>query len=336
MSDHSHAGKHAHTHGVIDPVLVSTARGIRAIQWSFAGLALTAVFQIAVVLLSGSVALFADAIHNVGDAATAVPLWIAFIFARRGPSARFTYGFGRVEDLAGVVIVFVILSSALFAGWQALERLQNPQPISALGAVAAAGLIGFLGNEAVAILRIRVGKEIHSAALVADGYHARSDGLTSLAVVAGAGGVWLGYPQADPVVGLLISALILAIVWQSGRAVFSRLLDGVDPGIVFEIRHAVEHIEEIRAIAGIRSRWLGHQLIAELDVVVAGQLSIEQTGRIAAALREEVAKHVPALASLRVAFTSAADTSEATSEDRAARDRRARGTRTESPSVPGG
>jgi cation diffusion facilitator family transporter len=305
MSGHAHDGKHIH--GVIDPMLVSTARGIRAIKWSFGGLALTAVLQIAVVLLSGSVALFADAIHNVGDAATAVPLWIAFLFARRGPSARFTYGFGRVEDLAGVVIVGVILSSALFAGWQAIERLQDPQPISALGAVAAAGVIGFLGNEAVALLRIRVGKEIGSAALVADGYHARSDGLTSLAVVAGAAGVWLGYPQADPVVGLLISALILGIVWQSGRAVFSRLLDGVDPAIVGEIRHAAEHLDEIRAIAGVRSRWLGHQLIAEVDVVVDGQLSIERGDQIAAAFREEVAKHLPALGTLRVTFASVAD-----------------------------
>jgi cation diffusion facilitator family transporter len=171
MRGHAHHGDHAHahTHGVIDPVLASTARGIRAIQWSFAGLALTAALQLAVVLLSGSVALFADAIHNVGDAATAVPLWIAFLFARRGPSATFSYGFGRVEDLAGVVIVGVILSSALLAGWQAIERLQNPQPILALGAVAAAGVIGFLGNEAVAVLRIRVGREIGSAALVADG-----------------------------------------------------------------------------------------------------------------------------------------------------------------------
>lgn len=318
MRGHAHDGAHAHTHGVIDPVLVSTARGIRAIKWSFAGLALTAVLQIAVVLLSGSVALFADAIHNVGDAATALPLWIAFTFARRGPSARFTYGFGRVEDLAGVVIVGVILSSALFAGWQAIERLQDPQPISALGAVAAAGVIGFLGNEAVALLRIRVGNEIGSAALIADGYHARSDGLTSLAVVAGAGGVWLGYPQADPVVGLLISALILGIVWQSGRAVFTRLLDGVDPGIVGEIRHAAEHVEEIRAVVGVRSRWLGHRLLAELDVVVDGQLSIEQSGRIAKKVQEEVAKHVPGLGSLRLAFASAKDALEATSADRSA------------------
>ncbi len=308
MHGHAHDGHHAHTHGVIDPVLVSTARGIRAIKWSFAGLALTAALQIAVVLYSGSVALFADAIHNVGDAATAVPLWIAFLFARRRPSPRFTYGFGRVEDLAGVVIVAVILSSALFAAWQAIERLQNPQPISALGAVAAAGVIGFLGNEAVALLRLRIGKEIHSAALIADGYHARSDGLTSLAVVAGAFGVWLGYPQADPIVGLLISALILGIVWQSGRAVFTRLLDGVDPAIVDEIRHAAEHLEEIRAIAGVRSRWLGHQLIAEVDVVIDGRLSIDETARIEARFREAVARHVPALATLRVAFASVADT----------------------------
>ena len=306
MHGHAHHGEHAHTHGVIDPVLVSTARGIRAIQWSFAALALTAALQLVVVWLSGSVALLADAIHNVGDAATAVPLWIAFLFARRRPSARFTYGLGRVEDLAGVVIVGVILSSALVAGWQALERLQNPQPIAALGAVAAAGVIGFLGNEAVAILRIRVGRAIGSVALIADGHHARSDGLTSLAVVAGAAGVWLGYPQADPIAGLGITLLILGIVWQSGRAVFTRLLDGVDPQIVGEIEHAARHLDEIRSITGIRARWLGHRLVADVDLVLDGNLPIEHGDQIADRFREEVAKHLPALGTLRVAFASRA------------------------------
>ena len=148
---------------------------------------------------------------------------------RRPPSKRFTYGLGRVEDLAGVAIVGIILFSAIVAGYEAVSRLIHPQPIAWLGAVAAAGVIGFVGNEAVAVFRIRVGREIDSAALIADGYHARTDGLTSLAVVAGAAGVWLGYPLADPIIGLLITVAIFGIVWQSARAVFTRLLDGVEP-----------------------------------------------------------------------------------------------------------
>ena len=189
-------------------------------------------------LLSGSVALLSDTIHNFGDAATAVPLWLAFALARLGASKRFPFGYGRVEDLAGVIVVLIILFSAVVAVYQAIERLLNPAPIALLWAVAIAGVIGFIGNEAVAVFRIRVGREIGSAALVADGYHARTDGWTSLAVVLGAGGVWLGNPLADPVVGLIIAVAIFVIVWQSGKTIFTRLLDGAEPGVIDEIRHA--------------------------------------------------------------------------------------------------
>ncbi|WP_348641930.1 cation diffusion facilitator family transporter [Mesorhizobium sp. B2-6-1] len=180
--DHGEGG-HGHTHGVVDPTIATTTRGIWAIKWSFVLLALTAVLQLVIVFLSGSVALLADTIHNVGDAVTAIPLWIAFMLARRKPSKTFTYGLGRVEDLAGIIIVLIILFSAIVAGYEAIDRLIHPQAISFLGWVAAAGLVGFLGNEAVAVFRIRVGREINSAALIADGYHARTDGFTSLAVV---------------------------------------------------------------------------------------------------------------------------------------------------------
>ena len=217
-------GAHGHTHGVIDPTIATTAKGIWAIKWSFVILAITSALQLVVVYFSGSVALLADTIHNVGDAVTAIPLWIAFMLARRKPSKTFTYGLGRVEDLAGIAIVLIILFSALFAGYQALDRLYNPQAIQFLGWVAAAGLIGFIGNEAVAVFRIRTGREINSAALIADGYHARTDGFTSLAVVLGALGVWLGYPLADPIIGLLITIAIFGIVWQSSKAVFTRML----------------------------------------------------------------------------------------------------------------
>jgi cation diffusion facilitator family transporter len=235
--DHGHGGKHGHTHGVIDPTIATTERGIWAIKWSFVILAITAALQLTVVFASGSVALLADTIHNIGDSVTAIPLWIAFQLVRRKPSARFTYGLGRVEDLAGITIVAIILFSALVALYEAVDRLIHPQEIGLLWAVAIAGVIGFIGNEAVAVFRLRVGGQIESAALIADGYHARTDGLTSLAVVLGAAGVWLGYPLADPVVGLIITLAIFGIVWQSTKAVFTRLLDGVEPGVVEEIRH---------------------------------------------------------------------------------------------------
>ena len=298
--DHGAAGRHGHTHGVIDPTIATTERGIWAIKWSFVILGITTVLQIIVVALTGSVALLADTIHNFGDAATAIPLWIAFRFARRRPSPRFTYGFGRVEDLAGAVIVAIILSSALVAGYQAIDRLINPQPVTLLGWVAIAGIVGFIGNEAVAVFRIRVGREINSAALIADGYHARTDGFTSLAVVLGALGVWLGYPLADPIVGLLITLAIFGIVWQSAKAVFSRMLDGVEPGLVDEIRHAAGHVAAVGRVLGVRARWLGHRVTAELDVAVNGNVTVREAEEISAAVERQLLDHIPALSRAQV------------------------------------
>ncbi|MDD1677778.1 MAG: cation diffusion facilitator family transporter, partial [Methanomicrobiales archaeon] len=254
---------------------------------------------------SGSVALLADTIHNVGDAVTAIPLWIAFQLVRRKATDRFTYGLGRVEDLAGISIVAIILSSALVALYQAIERLVHPQEISHLSAVAAAGLVGFLGNEAVAIFRIKVAREIDSAALIADGYHARTDGFTSLAVVLGAAGVWFGYPFADPVIGLLITLAIFAIVWQSSKTVFTRMLDGVEPGVIAEIKHAVDHVAAVSKVLSIRARWLGHRLMTELDVAVAGDMTVREADAVSAEIEAILVDHVPALAAAQVRVRAA-------------------------------
>jgi cation diffusion facilitator family transporter len=298
--DHHEGHGQGHTHGVIDPSIATTARGIWAIKWSFVILAITSLMQLVIVSLSGSVALLADTIHNIGDAGTAIPLWIAFVLARRRPSPRFTYGYGRVEDLAGIIIVGIILFSAIVAGWQAIDRLLNPQPIAFLGWVAAAGVVGFLGNEAVAVFRVRIGREIQSAALIADGYHARVDGLTSLAVVLGALGVWLGFPLADPIVGLIITAMIFGIVWQSAKAVFARMLDGVDPRVTAELRHAAEHVAGIAAIDGARARWVGHRLHAEADIVVDAEMPVREAAMLAERLRAEAQLYLPALSRLQV------------------------------------
>ena len=169
---------HGHSHGIVDASITTSARGLWAIKWSFIGLAVTAAIQLVVVIMSNSVALLADTIHNLGDAATAIPLGIAFLFAKRPPTRRFTYGFGRVEDLAGLAIVLTIFASAVVAAYQAVNRLVHPQPVTHLGAIIVASIIGFAGNELVALFRIRVGREIGSAALIADGYHARTDGST--------------------------------------------------------------------------------------------------------------------------------------------------------------
>lgn len=299
---HSHGGHrhgdgegHGHTHGVMDATIATTTRGIWAIKWSFVMLMATTLMQIVVVYFSGSVALLADTIHNFGDAATAIPLWVAFVLVRRKPTLRFTYGLGRVEDLAGVVIVGLILLSAIVAGWQSLERLLNPQTISHVWWVFAAGIVGFVGNEAVAVFRIKVGREIDSAALVADGYHARVDGITSLAVVAGAIGVWLGFPLADPIVGMIITIMIFGIVWQSARSVFTRMLDGTEPDVPGEIRHAAEHVRGVRSIDDVRARWLGHRLAVELEVSIDGDASVRDADVIMSSIEKELLGHLPAL-----------------------------------------
>lgn len=292
---HDHGGAHGHTHGVVDPTIATTSRGIWAIKWSFVGLMLTAMIQVVVVVLSGSVALLADTIHNIGDAFTAVPLWIAFLLVRRPASKRFTYGLGRVEDLAGVLIVLVILTSAIIAGYQSVDRLFNPRDIEFVWVVAGAGAIGFIGNEAVALFRIKVGKEINSAALIADGYHARVDGFTSLAVLGGAVAVGAGFQIADPIVGLIITALIARIVWDSAKAVFSRILDGVDPEITEEIGHVAGHVKGVVNVTDVRARWRGHRLDAELQLTVDSVTSLEDAHGVTREVQHQLSHALPYL-----------------------------------------
>jgi cation diffusion facilitator family transporter len=291
---------HGHTHGALDASLLASRRGIWAVKWSVCWLGVTAVAQAVVVAVSGSAALLADTIHNIGDAATGIPLWIAFRLSQWPPTRRFTYGYGRVEDLAGVIIVVLILASAVVTGYTSIQRLVHPQSVQYLWAVAVAATVGFLGNEAVAMFRIKVGKEIGSAALVADGYHARVDGLTSLAVLLGAVGVWFGYPAADPLVGLLITAAIVKIVWESGKGVFLRLFDGVDPDVVDEIHHAITHVAGVRGVTDVRVRWLGHRLHAEIKLGVSPELSVKQGHDLATEVQHQLLHHLQYLASATI------------------------------------
>jgi cation diffusion facilitator family transporter len=304
----SHGHAHGHAHGAVDPSIATSDRGLWALKWSFAGLAATAILQLFVVVASGSVALLADTIHNFADAATAIPLAIAFWFARKQPSGRFTFGYGRVEDLAGMAIVITILATAIVAGYESIQRLLHPQDVAHLWAVIAASIVGFVGNEGVAIFRIRVGREISSAALIADGYHARVDGWTSLAVLFGAVGVWFGYSLADPLVGLTITAAIFAIVIQSAKSIFFRMLDGAEPRIIDEIRHAAEYVPQVKEVAEVRARWLGHRLHAELNIAVDPQLTIAQAHAVAAEVRHQLLHHLNHL-SLVVIHVDPADQS---------------------------
>jgi len=300
MGDQHLDAHHGHSHGVVDPSIAATARGVWVLKWSFVGLMATALIQLVVVTLSGSIGLLADTIHNFSDAATAIPLGVAFVLARRAATRRFTYGLGRVEDFAGLMIVLLIAASAVVACYESIRRLLYPQPVEMLWVVMLASLVGFAGNEAVAIFRIRVGKQMGSAALIADGYHARVDGWTSLAVLVGAIGVWAGYPLADPIVGLLIAVAIFMIVWQSAGAVLRRALDGVESETLDEIGHAAGHVAQVEEVMDVRARWIGHRLHAEVSITVPGDLSVTDGHAIAKEVRHQLLHHLPHLGAVTV------------------------------------
>ena len=290
-SDHGHEHGHGHGAGLlmrlmhlvrphsheaadkVDAAMEASAEGMRALWVSLGVLGATAVIQAAVTALSGSVALLGDTLHNAADALTAVPLGIAFVVGRRPPTRRYTYGYGRAEDLAGIVIVVLILASSALAAYEAVSRLVHPQRVSDLIAVAVAALVGFTGNELVARYRIRVGRKIGSAALVADGLHARTDGFTSLAVLLGAGGVALGWNWADPVVGLVIMVAILAVLYQAAREVYRRLMDAVDPALVDWAEQTLKSTPGVLGVGQVRLRWAGHQLRAECEIIVSGDIT---------------------------------------------------------------
>ncbi|HEY2298457.1 MAG TPA: cation diffusion facilitator family transporter [Jatrophihabitans sp.] len=258
-------------------------------------MAATAVLQAVVVVVSGSVALLGDTLHNFADALTAVPLLVAFRLARRAPTKRHTYGYGRAEDLGGLFVVAMIALSAVLAAVVSIDRLLHPEPVNHLWAVAAAALIGFAGNETVARYRISVGRRIGSAALVADGLHARTDGFTSLAVLVGAGGVALGWRWADPVVGLAITVAIVGVLRSAVRQVGDRLMDAVDPGVVDRATAAICSVEGIDGVRELHLRWVGHTLRAEADVTVDPTLTVAAAHELAHHAEEHLLVYVPGL-----------------------------------------
>ncbi|WP_241825627.1 cation diffusion facilitator family transporter [Micromonospora sp. CB01531] len=327
MSEHEHGHGHGHdhrhdhggrlavwwhrlTHAVVphshdsrakvDPALETSRDGLRALWISLVGLGVTALAQAVIVVLSGSVALLGDTLHNVADALTAVPLGIAFLLGRRAATRAYTYGYGRAEDLAGIIIVVVIAGSAVAAAWTAVDRLLHPAQVTHLPWVAAAGLVGFIGNELVAQYRIRVGRRIGSAALIADGLHARTDGYTSLAVLAAAGGEALGWRWADPVVGLGIAVAIAFVLKDAAREVYRRLMDAVDPDLVDQAETTLRAVDGVRDVAAVRLRWIGHRLHAEADLVVDADLSLVAAHEIAADAEHQLTHAVARLTTATV------------------------------------
>jgi cation diffusion facilitator family transporter len=288
-----------HSHdaaGSVDAALRSSTEGTRVLMISLVALAMTAAVQLIVVAASGSVALLSDTIHNFADALTALPLGLAFWLGRRPPNDRYTYGYGRSEDLAGVFIVATIVASCAVAGWEAVDRLANPRDVHHLGWVIVAGVVGFAGNEIVAGYRVRVGRRIGSAALVADGLHARTDGFTSLAVVVGAIGVAAGWRLADPIVGLVITVAILVVAKNAARDIYRRLMDAVDPGLVATVSQVLADVDGIDGVDAVRIRWVGHELHAEAEVTSDATLTLAEAHAVGEQAHHRLLHEVPRLA----------------------------------------
>jgi cation diffusion facilitator family transporter len=297
-----HLHHHDHHHGELasDQAFLDDQEGIRAVWLALAALTLTSILQLIIVVWSGSIALFADTLHNIGDGLNSIPLLIAFYLARRAATRRYTYGFAKAEDIAGI---FIVLSIALSAGvifWESFRKLLDPQPLTNLGWVAAAAVIGFLGNEAVALLQIRAGRKIGSAALVADGLHARTDGLTSLAVLLAAGGSWLGFPIIDPIIGLLIGVVILLITRDAAVTMWYRLMDAIDPEILTQAEQVAQGQDAVKELRRLRMRWMGHRLCAEVHIAVEPFLTTVQSHHIAEQLRHDLFHQIPNLAEVVV------------------------------------
>jgi len=281
----------AHHHGQADAAMGS-AEGIRALKISLVGLLATACFQAVIAVAGGSAGLLADTIHNFADAFTAVPLWIAFSLARRAANKRFTYGYGRAEDLAGLMVLFFVVFSAITAGYESYRKFVSPEKPTLIEWGIVASVVGMIGNEVVARYKINVGKRIGSATLVAEGHHSRIDSLTSLAAGAGLVGVVLGFPLADPIAGFLITLAILGILWEVGREILSRMMDAIEPETIDQIEKIAAGVGGVKAVHEVKARWLGHNITVELHVTVDGKLSVVQGHAIGEEVRYELLEHV--------------------------------------------
>ena len=293
---------HEHSHGDLagEAAFLDNQLAIRTVWIALIALGLTTALQVVIYTASGSVALLADTVHNLGDALNSIPLLIAFYFARRTANRRFTYGYGRLEDIAGVFIVISIGFSAAYILVESFQKLINPRPLENLEWIALASLVGFVGNELVALMQIRVGRRIGSDAMVADGQHARIDGLTSLAVLIAVLGTLIGLPILDPIVGIVIAFAIVGITWNAIKAVWYRLMDAVDPHLVEHVEGHVLGVDGVKEILSLRLRWVGHRMYGALQLRIAEGKTLAESQAIAHAVRHEAQHVIPQLDELTV------------------------------------
>ncbi|MCA9883544.1 MAG: cation transporter [Anaerolineae bacterium] len=300
-----HDHDHGYTELAADSALRDNKLGIRTVWLALLILAITTVLQIAIYIASNSVALLADTVHNLGDALNSIPLLIAFYLARRAASRRYTYGFGRAEDVAGILIVISIAFSAGYILLESVQKLINPQPLTNLPWVAAAAVIGFIGNELVAVMQIRVGRQIGSDAMIADGQHARVDGLTSLAVLIAVFGTIIGLPILDPIIGIVIGIAIVGITWNAIKSVWYRLMDAVDPALIHRMEHPIWDVIGEDGLRQIRARWVGHRLYADVTIAIDSAFSLPEANSLVERIRASLKRAVPHLDDININLTLA-------------------------------
>jgi cation diffusion facilitator family transporter len=289
---HGHSGHdeegHGHEHGKIDADLYGNSAGLRAVRISTVGMFIVAAIQFTIAWIGGSAGLFADALHNFGDVFTTIALWIAFVISNRAANQRYTYGYYRSEDLAGIFIVLVIIASATASAVESMQKLASGNIPTQIYLSMAAALVGVAGNELLAQYKISVGKRINSVSLIADGHHSRIDGLTSLAAFIGLVGAKLGFPKADPIAGIVITIVIVTVVFSTSRSVLQRLLDAVDPHIVPLIITIASTVPGVEKVTDVRARWVGHTLHVIMTIEVDAELTLSKAHAIAEKVRHQL------------------------------------------------
>jgi cation diffusion facilitator family transporter len=280
--------EHGHEHGRVEADLYGNRAGLRAVQLSTLGMFLVAAIQFAIAGIGGSAGLFADALHNLGDVFTTVALWIAFVLSSRAANQRYTYGYYRSEDLAGIFIVLVIIASAVAGAVESIQKLTSGNIPTQIYLSMAATLVGVIGNEAMAQYKISVGKRINSVPLVADGQHSRIDGLTSLAALAGLIFVRFGLPIADPIAGIVITLVIVTVVYSTSRSVLQRLLDAVDARVVPSIMKTASTVPGVENVTDVRARWVGHTMHIVMNIEVDANLTLAKAHAIAEEVRHRL------------------------------------------------
>ena len=293
---------HDHSHSDLagDRAFLDNRLAVRTVWIALVALGLTTALQVVIYIASGSVALLADTVHNLGDALNSIPLLFAFYIARRAANRRFTYGYGRLEDIAGVFIVISIGFSAAYILFESVQRLFNPRALDNLEWIALASIVGFVGNELVALMQIRVGRRIGSDAMIADGQHARIDGLTSLAVLIAVLGTLIGLPILDPIVGIVIAFAIVGITWNAIKAVWYRLMDAVDPHLAEHVEAHLRALDGVDEVVGLRLRWVGHRMYGVAHLRIAADLTLAESAELARAAQAEARQVIPQLEELTV------------------------------------